>query len=130
MRIRTSLRGVHLTFLKYNVELFQTYPEIVVSDVEVGETTWEDKVGGEGTLDAELDLAAVGLEPVADLKADATNDHSDQMFDLQKQIIVIHKSSYDRYYHSCFLVLQLVLTKLVYNELILTILKRNIIERH
>jgi hypothetical protein len=55
----------------------------VVSDVEVSET-WEDKVGGEGTLDAELDLAAVGLEPVADLKADATNDHSDQMFDLKK----------------------------------------------
>ncbi len=100
-----------------------------MSDVEVGET-WEDKVGGEGTLDAELDLAAVGLEPVADLKADATDDHSDQMFDLQKQIIVIHKSSYDRYYHSCFLVLQLVLTKLVYNELLLTIFKRNIIERH
>ena len=58
------------------------YPEIMVTDVEVGELG-EEVVRGEGSFDAELDLAAVGLEPVADLKADPTNDHPDQMFDLK-----------------------------------------------
>ena len=58
------------------------YPEVVVGHVEVGELG-EDAVRRQGPLDAELDLAAVGLEAVADLEADATHDHPDEVLDLE-----------------------------------------------
>jgi hypothetical protein len=55
----------------------------VVVDVEVGELG-EDVIRREWTFDAELDLAAVSLEPVADFEADPADDHPDQMLDLKR----------------------------------------------
>ena len=50
--------------------------------VEVGELR-EDGIWRQWTFDAELDLAAVGLEPVADLEADPADHHPDEVLDLE-----------------------------------------------
>ena len=59
-----------------------THPEVMMDNIEVSKV-WETLIQGKGSFDTEFDLPATSFETISNFKANTTNNHPDQMFQLK-----------------------------------------------